>query len=444
MKRTMRTLERRLTARNAVFLVVGNVVGAGIFTTSGLLARELSHGWVFLAAWVAGGLLSMAGALIYAELGAMFPRAGGDYQFLKEAYGSWAGFLLGWLGFWVITPGSVAALSIALVDHVTVLPDDIWLDRSLAVLIICGTTALNARGTRQAAWVQDAVTAAVIVLLLAFVVGGAVLGTGDLSHFTRPARSGASLITGAAMIAVVFTYSGWFASAYVGSEIVRPERNVPLSLLLGTGIVTVLYTAVNAAYLYALPLAEMAGSANVGQISAERLFGGSVALVVSAAIGLAILSCINAAVMTGARICWAMARDRVFFRLLGEVHPRRGTPHVALMAQALVAAALVGLGTFELLLGWVVVAMLLSSVASGAAITVLRLRRPEAERPYRAWGYPVLPALFVLAYTAIAVSVSLERPLTALAGMGIAVAGVPFYLIWKNRSAKVSSDSRNA
>jgi basic amino acid/polyamine antiporter, APA family len=440
----MRTLERRLTARNAVFLVVGNVVGAGIFTTSGLLARELSHGWVFLAAWVAGGLLSMAGALIYAELGAMFPRAGGDYQFLKEAYGSWAGFLLGWLGFWVITPGSVAALSIALVDHVTVLPDDIWLDRSLAVLIICGTTALNARGTRQAAWVQDAVTAAVIVLLLAFVVGGAVLGTGDLSHFTRPARSGASLITGAAMIAVVFTYSGWFASAYVGSEIVRPERNVPLSLLLGTGIVTVLYTAVNAAYLYALPLAEMAGSANVGQISAERLFGGSVALVVSAAIGLAILSCINAAVMTGARICWAMARDRVFFRLLGEVHPRRGTPHVALMAQALVAAALVGLGTFELLLGWVVVAMLLSSVASGAAITVLRLRRPEAERPYRAWGYPVLPALFVLAYTAIAVSVSLERPLTALAGMGIAVAGVPFYLIWKNRSAKVSSDSRNA
>ncbi len=440
----MRTLERRLTARNAVFLVVGNVVGAGIFTTSGLLARELSHGWVFLAAWVAGGLLSMAGALIYAELGAMFPRAGGDYQFLKEAYGSWAGFLLGWLGFWVITPGSVAALSIALVDHVTVLPDDIWLDRSLAVLIICGTTALNARGTRQAAWVQDAVTAAVIVLLLAFVVGGAVLGTGDLSHFTRPARSGASLITGAAMIAVVFTYSGWFASAYVGSEIVRPERNVPLSLLLGTGIVTVLYTAVNAAYLYALPLAEMAGSANVGQISAERLFGGSVALVVSAAIGLAILSCINAAVMTGARICWAMARDRVFFRLLGEVHPRRGTPHVALMAQALVAAALVGLGTFELLLGWVVVAMLLSSVASGAAITVLRFRRPEAERPYRAWGYPVLPALFVLAYTAIAVSVSLERPLTALAGMGIAVAGVPFYLIWKNRSAKVSSDSRNA
>jgi APA family basic amino acid/polyamine antiporter len=430
----MAELGRTLTLRNAVFLVVGNVVGAGIFATPGFLAGEVGSPLVFLGAWVAGGLLTLAGALTYAELGALFPRAGGDYQFLKEAFGPLAGFLSGWLGFWVITPGSIAALSIALARNLPGLPDLPGLEEGLAFAAIAAFSLLNWRGARPAAGVQDVVTAGTVILLLALVIGGFLAGDGDGTNFTATSAGAAKLASGSAMIAVLFTYSGWFASAYVGSEIVDAPRNVPRSLVLGTLVVAALYTAVNAVFLYAVPLAEMQGQGDVGRLAAERLFGPGFGLAAAVAIALAIASCVNATVMTGARITFAMAADGVFFRRLGAVHPRFATPGAAILAQALVAGALVALGSFETLLSWVVVAMLLSSIAAGVGLFVLRIRRPELARPYRTLGYPVVPALFVLSYGAIAAAVAVGDPPAAAAGVGIALSGVPFWFVWRRRS----------
>ena len=252
------SLPRSLSLFGAVMLVVGNVVGAGIFTTSGLLAAEIQHPLAFLAVWTLGGFLTLCGALTYAELGAMFPRAGGDYQFLKEAYGPLAGFLIGWLSFWIISPGSIAALSIAIVAYLPLapsVPGPVW-----AALIIVVLSLVNLRSTHLASSTQTVITVGSLLLLAGLVAGGFAAGAGSLSHFDADVSQSFS-IPGSAMVAVLFTYSGWFAAAYLGSEVKNPGRNVPLALLIGTVIVAILYVAINATYLYALPLREMQGKA---------------------------------------------------------------------------------------------------------------------------------------------------------------------------------------
>lgn len=434
-------LPRSMSLFDAVMLVVGNVVGAGIFTTSGLLAGEISCPLMFLLVWVIGGLLTLTGALTYAELGAMFPRAGGDYQFLKEAYGSWAGFLVGWLNFWIISPGSIAALSLAIVNYLPgfeTAGSDIVAPLT-AVCLVLGLSFINYRSTKLATYAQSMITVGSLVLLVALVVGGAIWGRGNWAHFNAAPENPCSLldIPGSAMIAVLFTYSGWFCASYVGSEVKRPGKYVPLALLLGTLIVSVTYVAINAIYVFALPMEEMAGKTNIAQVAADRLFGPSVGIAVSAAIVLAIASCINATVMTGARICYAMAADGVFFAKLKAVHPVYRTPHVAIAVQAVLAVLLVLLGTFSTLLTSVVFAMLLTSAATGIAHLVLRAKRPTAERPYRTLAAPVIPIVFVAAYGFIAVSVAVSDPKTSLIGLALGLTGVPFFFWWRKRQAKI-------
>ncbi|MCP4603922.1 MAG: amino acid permease [Proteobacteria bacterium] len=432
------SLPRSLTLFGAVMLVVGNVVGAGIFTTSGMLAGEVSHPAIFILVWIIGGGLTIIGALTYAELGAMFPRAGGDYQYLKEAYGPWAGFLLGWLSFWIISPGSIAALAIALVDYMPLLPfaGNEVASRLYAVTVVFCLSALNYRSTKMASSTQSVVTVGSLILLAGLVSLGFAVGDGDPAHFSAGISQSFSItdIPGSAMIAVFFTYSGWFAAAYVGSEVDRPGRNVPLALIIGTLIVTVFYTGVNAVYLYALPLSEMklASETNVAQMAATQLFGPSVAAAISIAIILAIASCINGTVLTGARICYAMGEDGVFWSRLKTVHPKFHTPHVAVAVQGILSCALVLLGTFGELLACVVFAMMLSSIATGAAHVVLRIRKPDIQRPYRTIGYPLVPIVFVAAYTWFAASIAMAKPTTSLIGLGMALTGIPFYLWWRS------------
>ena len=427
-------LKRDLNLSDATLLVVGNVVGAGIFTTSGFLAKELPHPLFFIGIWVLGGFITILGALTYAELAGMFPRAGGDYLFLKAGYGSWAGFLLGWINFCIIIPGSIAALSLAAVSYLQpllVLNHPV-LEKGLALGIIFFFSGINYRGIRWGGTTQDFFTLGSLVILVIFIAGGLMSGNGSWEHFAVVSSQTPSVskIFGSAMIAIIFTYSGWFASAYLGSEIKNPERNLPLSLLLGTTIVGILYTLINVTYLYALPLIGLAGAINVGQVTATTLFNSMIATLISVAIILAVCSSINATIMAGSRIFYAMSEDKIFWSFFKKLHHRFRTPHLAILSQTVLAVGLVCLGTFNQLLSYVVFVMIIVSVATGAAHLVLRRRKPELLRPYRTWGYPMVPVLFIIVYLWIGGQIFMEKPVTSLVGLSLAFSGLPFYFFW--------------
>jgi basic amino acid/polyamine antiporter, APA family len=432
-------LKRNLNLFDATLLVVGNVVGAGIFTASGFPAKELSDPWLFLAAWAMGGLLTVCGALTYAELSGMFPRSGGDYLFLKASYGPWAGFLLGWISFWVITPGSIAVLSISMVKYITGLvgPMGNVGEKATAVAIIGVFSFLNYRSVRLSSTMQNLWTLGALALVVTLIAGGLWSGKGDWGHF---ATSGSAplqplKIFGPAMVAVLFAYSGWFVTAYVGDEVKRPERNVPLSIFLGTATVTALYLLVNVVYLYALPMDDLKGVINVGQIAAVRLLSGWATHLVGIAVVFAIGAGINATVLAGARLSYAMATDGRIGLPLKKVHAERGTPHGAILAQACMASLFVVAESFENLLNSVVFVMLLTSIATGVAHMALRTRAPLIRRPYRTWGYPCVPLVFVASYTWIAVQIALASPGRCLAGLAITASGIPFYFFVRLKKA---------
>ncbi|OGP53193.1 MAG: hypothetical protein A2Y65_00995 [Deltaproteobacteria bacterium RBG_13_52_11] len=427
-------LNRRLTLFDATLLVIGNVVGAGIFTTSGFLAGELPHPLLFIAIWVIGGLLTICGALTYAEMASMYPRSGGDYQFLKAAYGPVAGFLLGWVSFWVITPGSIAALSIAMVGYVKeFFPlSNPFSEKVLAVAIISFLSFINYLGVRLSGTVQDIFTLGNLLIVLTLIVSGLVFGSGSWQHFTFAASASVPFfkLFGPAMIAVIFTYSGWFVSAYVGGEVKKPERNLPLSLLLGALIVTIVYTLINITYLYALPLSRINGIINVAQQAAGALFNSAFSQILSISIILAIIASINATILAGARIYYAMAEDNIFWSLFKRLHPTYNTPHLSIASQMILACLLLFLGTFGQLLSYVVFVMLLSSIATGLAHFILRIKKQEVPRPYRTWGYPVVPLLFICFYILIAAQIASAKPLTSIVGLIITMSGLPFFYIW--------------
>lgn len=426
------SFKRKLNLFDATILVVGNTVGAGIFTTAGFMAKELPNPWLFAGIWIIGGVLTLCGALTYAEMTSMFPRSGGDYLYLKAAYGPWAGYLLGWICFWIINPGSIAVLSLALVKYMTGFfgcPGTLG-EKSLAVAVIVFFTVINYRGVRLTGTTQNLWTTGSLAILIFFIIGGLVSGKGDWHHFAGR-ETGVfpmSKLLGPAMIAVVFSYSGWFVTAYIGDEVKHPERNLPLSLALGTIIVMVLYMAINVVYLYAIPIADLKGVVNVGQVAGERLLSGRFAQVVILAIVLAIAASINATVLAGARLSYAIAKDRLCWSRFKKLHARYGTPHVALLVQAVLASLYVVAETFEDLLGAVVFIMLLSSIGSGLAHLILRRREPAVKRPYKTWGYPFTTLVFIVAYSWIAIQVFLSSPAKSVLGITITLSGIPFCL----------------
>jgi len=430
---------RVLGAFDATMIVVGNVVGVGIFTTSGIIAGELAHPYYILGIWIVGGILTLAGALTYSELAAAMPCAGGDYNYLRRTYGLWAGFLLGWIYFFVIMPGSIAALSVALVKHLSFffpgLQSNLTLEISVAAAVILLLSFINYRGIKRGSNIQNLFTVLVIVSIFLLIILGFSSHSGDISYLNPPLSGDSPLsgLLGPAMIAVIFTYSGWFASCYIAGEIKDAERNLPLSIIGGALIVTALYLALNLVYLYALPVEEMKGVVNVAQKASMALLGPEAGLLVSGVIIVAILGSINAAIATAPRVYWAMARDGIFPEKLAMLHPRYKTPHISILLQALLASAMVFIGRFEQLLSYVVFAMLLSSIACGLSVFVLRIRYPDMRRPYKTPGYPITPLLFIGAYLWIAVQILINRPCEAMVGIAIIATGIPFYLYWKRR-----------
>lgn len=439
----------------ATLLVIGSVIGSGIFLTTGGMIAELPSTTLLLAAWTAGGLLAMAGGLTYAEMGSMFPRSGGLYVFLSEAYGPVWGFLFGWACMLVILTGSIATVAIGFAEYFSYffpalgtahvlfsvpMPWGAWsisagqLTAAASIAII---TAINYVGVNAGNAVNAVLTVAKVGLLVLLPVLALVYLRADpvFTPVVPPAAARPLASFGVIMIAVMWTYEGWYYVAFAAGEIKDAARNVPRSLILGTLALTAIYVAVNLAYVYTLSLEEMSGVTRIAEKAVTVLVGPVGAALVAGSVVISTFGCNVAAVITCSRTCFAMASDRRFFPAAARVHPVYRTPHQAILITSAWAAFLTLTGGYETLFTYVTFASVLFGSLGGAAIFVLRARRPELHRPYRAWGYPVVPALYVLGSLALVWNTLMERPGASIAGLGLVALGLPFYWHWSRQGA---------
>ncbi|MFQ5665178.1 MAG: APC family permease [Candidatus Binatia bacterium] len=432
-------LKRELSLTDATMLVVSSVIGVGIFLTPGTVADALPHPGLILAAWLTGGLLSLAGALANAELGAMYPYAGGDYVYLREAYHAFAGFVAGWLSFFVIYAGTVATLAVGFAEslgHFVALGEGQKI--AAAVALIVATSWVNYTGVRAGARFNNVTGYVKVAALIGLVVAGPLLGHGSIDNL-HPIFSAVAVAPvahfGLALSPVLFTYLGWNASVYVASEIRDPGRTVPRSLFIGLAICTAIYLVLNAVYLYALPVNVLRGEVRVGEAAARALFGAAGGTIVAALVLTSIVGSLNATILVGPRIAYAMALDGLFFGGVNRVHEVHRTPHVALAVQALTAIALiVVLRRFPSMLDYTTFAIILATMADVTALYALRRRQPQRPRPYRAWGYPAIPALYLVANAGIAGVMLWGRPKECTIAVIVTATALPFYLLFARRA----------
>ena len=428
-------LPAALGLTDATLLCVASVIGSGIFLTPGAIAERLPHPALILAVWLAGGALSLAGALANAELGAMYPHAGGDYVYLREAFSPFAGFATGWVSFFAIFTGTVATLAAGTSEALAAfVPMSEPAKLAVALAVTLAASWLNVVGVRGSARVNNAGAALKIAALAALVVLAPFVGTGDVGRLSlaAPGGGGASWSDfGLALSPVLFSYLGWNATVFVASEIRDAQRNVPRSLFLGLAICIAVYLAVNVVYLYALPLSELQKSGNAGEAAARALFGPVSGTLLALFVLGSIVATLNATILVGPRIAYAMALDERFFRGVDAVHARYQTPHVAIWVQAGVAAVLLlVLRSFPSVLDFTTFAIVLATIADTLALYTLRRRRPDVPRPYRAWGYPWLPGLYVLANAAVAVAMMRGNPRETLVCLAVIASSVPFWFLF--------------
>jgi len=431
-------LGRELSLTDATMLVISSVIGVGIFLTPGNVAEHVPQPGLFLAAWLVGGLVSLAGALANAELGAMYPHAGGDYVYLREAFHPFAGFVAGWFTFFVIYTGTVATLATGFAEGlagiVALGPGGKMLT---AVALTILASGVNYAGVRAGALINNVTAAIKLAALAALMIAGPLIGHGDINHL-RPLAHDAGTASlsgfGLALPPVLFTYLGWNASVYVASEIRNPGRNVPRSLFLGLGVCTIVYLGLNAVYLYALPVGMLRGELRVGEAAGRALFGSVGGLVMALLVLASILGCLNANILIGPRIAYAMALDGRFFAGVQRVHDAYRTPHVAILLQAVTSTLLIILlRSFPSILDYTTFAILLATIADTMALYLLRRREPTRTRPYHAWGYPIVPGIYVLANSVIAATMLWASPRECAVALAMAATAVPFYVRFSRR-----------
>jgi APA family basic amino acid/polyamine antiporter len=447
-------LVRGLGAWDGTLLTIGAMVGTGIFITTGDIAKDLPYPGLILLVWIMGGLLTVAGALTYAELGVLFPRAGGMYHFLKEAYGPLPGFLFGWASFLVIMSGGIAAIAVGFgeylgsflpwfsTQHVVLrVPVGSWTwtlsgGQVAAAAAILALTAINYIGLKEGAWVQNVLTVLKVGAVAGFAAFGLLVApkVQASTEALRPA-GGVLAAFGVGLIAALWSYDGWYGLVLSAGEVRQPERNVPRGLVWGTAAVLLMYALLNVVYIRALPVEAMAATPRIGETAAAALFGALGARLVSLAILISIFGCLAATILYAARIYLPMAQDGLFFHALAEVHPRYRTPGRSLLAQGGWSTLLALSGTYSQLYTYAMVALIAFHAATGAAVFVLRRTRPDLPRPYRAWGYPVVPGLFILTCGLLVVNTLSERPLESLWGLGLVALGLPAYAYWHRRGA---------
>lgn len=433
-------LPRILTLRDATMLVVSSVIGVGIFVTPGGVARLLPSPWWFGAAWLVGGVLALAGSLANAELGATFPNAGGNYVYLRAAYHPMAGFLVGWLSFFAIFAGTVATLAVGFTISLSSFVDvDPKSDAAvvIAIVLIWAATAVNAYATRSGAALNTATAYLKIGALVAVVIIGPILGHSRAAEHPFASTGSPSIGNfGAALAPVIFSYLGWNASVYVAGEIDDPGRNLPRSLFWGLAICTSIYLMVTMTFVYAVGMPALAagdeGMTAVGPVAGAVLFGSVGGKLVAAIMLVSIFGCLNANVLVGPRIAYAMAKDGLFFRVAASLSDRAQTPWVAVIVQAITASLLVVIfrGRLDRVLHYTTFAIVIATLADTSALYVLRARDPDRPRPYRAAGYPWVPALYILANVAIAGSMLWKETAECVTSLAVLLTGAPVYLLF--------------
>ena len=437
-------LTRALGMSDCALLVIGAIIGSGIFLTPSSIARTTqSVEGVFLV-WAVGGFLTFCGAISYAELGASYPEAGGIYVFLAKAYGNLTAFLYGWCVFFVIVPGSIATLATAFgiyLEYLIPLPG--MAIKTVSLLIICILTVINCRGIRAGAFVQNLLTVIKIGSLMAIALiliiwsDNSNPGSAETLPHLFPGWSA----LGIAMIAVLWSYDGWHLVTFAAGEVRNPQRNLTWGLLIGTLVVIALYQIVNLAYLQALSLEEIAASSRVAGDAMQLVIGPVGGTVVAIAILISISGAMNGNLLAGPRVPYAMAQDRLFFRQVSYVHPGYRVPTVAIVLTGLIASGLTLIGTFEQLFSYVIFVGWIFYGMGAAAVIVLRHKEPELPRPYRAWGYPFVPLIFAGAAAAIVINTLFNDFSNSLWGLLVVTAGLPAYLYWRNKSSHSGDDS---
>jgi APA family basic amino acid/polyamine antiporter len=440
-------LKRDLGLFSATCVVVANMIGAGIFMTSGYMAAQLPGPLWVLGCWMLGGLIAASGALCYAELATRLPKAGGEYVYLHAVYGPLPAFLTGWTSLFVGFSAATALSAFGFMEYLGASLEHIYsVDAFLLVLIkklgaifiIAVFTLLHYLGLRFGSRVQNSLTVLKIAILLALVGAGLAFGSGSWEGFTRSFAAAGGWAFGSSMLLVMYAFSGWNATAYIASELRSPRRTLPTSLLLGTAIVTLLYLAVNVLIFYLAPYDLLKGQVAVVEKAAVAGLGNWMADVLSGLIGIAMLSSLSAYLLIGPRVYYAMARDRLFFSFAGRVHPRHRVPGLAILVQAAIAVGMVIVGSVEQLLIYVGFALGIFPWLAVLGLFLARRRGLGENDVYKVWGYPLIPFFYLFASAALMIFALLEKPLESAAAMVTIALGIPFYYIWSRGFGKNS------
>jgi APA family basic amino acid/polyamine antiporter len=445
-------LVRAIGVPSAILLVITNVIGSAIFLTPGQMAATLPSESLLLLAWVVGGAIALCGGLTYAEMGAMYPRSGGLWVFLEEAYGPLVAFLFGWASVLVVTTGSVSTVAVGFATYFSYfvpalstthralavpVPWGVWsisAGQIVAAVSILALGAVNYLGVERGNLLQAGLTVLKVAALAALPILALVLHPMKLALApVVPPGGHAAAAFGIAMIGVMWAYEGWYYLPFCAGEIKDPRRTMPIALIIGIVSLILIYVAVNVAYMLALPLADIQGVELIAERAVTALVGPVGARLVAATVVVSTLGCNAAGVIAMSRLCYAMASQGLFFKAAAAIHPKYRTPHVAIVITCVWAALLTLTGTYEQLYTWVTFASVGFGVLGGLAIFRLRRTKPDAPRPYRTWGYPFVPALFVAGLGVLVVNTLLEKPTESLIGVVLTVVGLPVYWHWNSR-----------
>jgi APA family basic amino acid/polyamine antiporter len=443
---------RILSGKDAYVLIVGNIIGIGIFTTSGYISRYVNDPGFMMLLWILGGFLSFCGGITYAELSTHFPKAGGDFHYLSHAFHPLLGFLFGWSALLVTYTGSIAVISVGFAHyfltllgvtseniHLTVplIGYHLTLLKFIAVVVIFLFTSLNVRGVRFGALMQRFFTFISITVVIGYVAAGFSSERGNWHQIFPLFRLIPDMNTfsrlGVALIGVYFTYSGWTVLAYIAGEIKDYQHTIPRATWRGVATVVILYVLINLVYLYALPLQKMENIVDIGYQALLVLQGTGFSAVFTLIILVAVISTLNATILSGARIYYAMSREGQFFPTIGQLHARFGTPARSLWLQCGWTVLLVFSGSFNQLLTYTVFIMVCFGLLSGVSLFIIRRKQSEKQNIYRAWGYPYTTVLYLVVASWILVNTMLDQPVQSLAGLFFVAVGIPFYIYFRKK-----------